>query len=129
MTKHGERQVDMTFQPSGNGLDPVGLLARFGVPRGEAQSLLQLDALFGPVVLEDYVDGLDDLLARIGLAMDDDFVLQSFGPRNLHHVFLGKAVVPTAIPSGQIIRVFLKRVRQLSTGQLLNIEIAVAVGV
>ena len=61
--------------------------------------------------------------------MNDDLVLQRFGAGNLHHVFLGKAIVPTAVPSGQIVSVFLKRARQLSASQLLNIEIAVAVGV
>jgi hypothetical protein len=57
--------------------------------------------------------------------MDDNLVLQRSGTRNLHYVFLGKAVVPTAILGGQIIRVFLKRVRQLSAGQLLNIEVGI----
>jgi hypothetical protein len=31
-------------------------------------------------------------------------VLQSLSARNLHHVFLAKAVVPTAVPGGQIVR-------------------------
>jgi hypothetical protein len=68
-------------------------------------------------------------LPGLALAMDDDLVLQRSGTGNLHQVFLGKSIVPTAIPGSQIIRVFLKRVRQLSAGQLLNIEIAVTVGV
>jgi hypothetical protein len=66
--------------------------------------LLHFDPLVGPVVLEDDVDRFDHLLARIGLAMDDDLVLQRSGTGNLHDVFLGKAVVPTAVPGGQIVR-------------------------
>jgi hypothetical protein len=38
-------------------------------------------------------------------------------------VFLGK----TTIPSGQIIRILLKRIRQLGAGQLLNIEISIGI--
>jgi hypothetical protein len=96
---------------------------------GEIGSLLHLDAFVRPVILENDVDGFDNFLAWIGLTMDDDFVFKRFGAVNLHHVLLGEAVVPTAVPSGQMVRIFLKRVRQLSAGQLLNIKIAVAVGV
>ena len=80
------------------------------------RSLLHLDALVGPVVLEHDVNSFDDFFAGIGLAMDNDLVLQRLRTINLHHVFLGEAVVPTAIPNGQIVCVFLKRVRQLSAG-------------
>src|ERR1700733_13987367 len=59
---------------------------------------LQLDATLGPVVLENDVDGLDDLFAGIGLAINDDLVLQLSGPADQHDVLLGKAVVPPAIP-------------------------------
>src|ERR1700678_2074074 len=41
--------------------------------------------------------------------------------------FLSKAVVPAAIPGGQMVCVFLKRIGQLSASELLHIEIAVAV--
>jgi hypothetical protein len=64
------------------------------------RSLLRLDALFSSVILENDVDSLDDFLARIGFAIDYDLVLQRFGTANLHYVFLGKTIVPTAIPSG-----------------------------
>lgn len=66
--------------------------------------MLDLDAPLGSVLLEDYVDGFDNLLIRIGLAMNDDFVLQNFARSYFHHMFFGKAVVP----SREIIRVFLK---------------------
>jgi hypothetical protein len=89
--------------------------------------LLRLDALFSSLILENNVDSLDDFLARIGFAIDYNLVLQRFGTANLHYVFLGKTIVPAAIPSGQIIRIFLKRVRQLSASQLLNIQITIGV--
>ena len=47
----------------------------------------------------------------------------------MHHVLLGKAIVPTAVPGSQIVGVFLERARQLRAGQLLNVEIAVAIRV
>src|ERR1700735_4987472 len=93
--------------------------------RWKPNLLLQLDATLGPVVFENDIDGLDDLLAGIGLAINDDLVLQLSGAADQHDVLLGKAVIPAAIPGGQIVRVFLECACQLSAGQFLNIDISV----
>jgi hypothetical protein len=59
---------------------------RLGLPHEDEaplrRSLLRLDALFSPVILENDVDSLNDFLARIGFAIDYDLVLQRFGTAN-----------------------------------------------
>ena len=71
---------------------------RHGLPHEDEaplrRSLLRLDALFSPVILESDVDSLDDFLARIGFAIDYNLVLQRFGTANLHYVLLGPLYRP-----------------------------------
>jgi hypothetical protein len=73
----------------------------------EILSLFHFNTLLGPVGLEDHVNRFNDFLALIGLTINDDFVLKGFGSVNLYHMLLAKAVVPTTIPGGQVICVFL----------------------
>ena len=61
--------------------------------------------------------------------MNNDFVFERLGAINLQHVLLGKTIVPTAVPGSQIVGVFLERAGELRAGQLLNVEIAVAIRV
>ena len=99
-------------------------LAPLYFPKGTAiaseqslgRSLFHFNTLLGPIGLEDHVDSLNDFFARIGLTIDDEFVLKGFGSVNLHHMLLGKTVVPTTIPGRQIIGVFLICVGQLVAG-------------
>ena len=67
--------------------------------------LVGLDTLVGPVLLEDDVDGLDDFLVLVGLAIDDDLVLERLGAIDLDRMLLGQTVVPAAVPDRQVVRV------------------------
>jgi hypothetical protein len=73
-------------------------------------SLFHFDALLDSVVFEDHIDSFNDFFVWISFAMDYDLVLKGFGSVNKHHMLLAKAIVPTAVPHGKIIRVFLERV-------------------
>ena len=68
---------------------------------------MPFSALLG---FEDHIDSFNDFFVWISFAMDYDLVLKGFGSVNKHHMLLAKAIVPTAVPHGKIIRVFLERV-------------------
>src|SRR5215471_4980008 len=89
--------------------------------------LVDLDAFFSPIGLDHDVDRLDDLLVWVCLTVDDDPVLNRLGAIDEHHVLLSQSVVPAAVPDRQIIGVFLIGVRELSTGERLDIDITVLV--
>ena len=70
--------------------------------------LLHLDAHERALRLEDDRDGIDDALFGISLAVDDDFVLRDLALAQVEEMLLGKAVVPSAVPSRQGIGIFLE---------------------
>src|SRR5208337_1363751 len=89
--------------------------------------VVDLDAEFLAHLLDIDVHRSDDLLVRMGLAIDNDAVLQLLGAIDLHLAEVREAVVPAAVPDGHEIGVFLPGAGQLLAGQLLNVEIAVGV--
>ncbi len=82
-----------------------------------------------PLVLQDDSDGIDDPNSLIGLAMHDDFVFEPLGARGMEIMFFGEAVVPAAVPGHEQVSVLLPCVGELRTGERLDVEIAVGVGV
>ena len=79
------------------------------------------------IFFEDHIHCVNDLLARVFFAVNDDFVLQRLRTINLHLVVLSEAIIPAAIPNRQIISVLLKRIGELFTRQCLNVDVAVLV--
>ena len=55
-------------------------------------------------------------------------LLERLGAIDLHRMLLAQAVVPAAVPDREVVRVFLERVGELRTGQLLHVDIAVLIG-
>jgi hypothetical protein len=66
------------------------------------------------IFFEDHVHCVDDLLARVFFAINDDFVLQRLRTIKLHLVVLNEAIIPAAIPNRQILSVLLKRIGERS---------------
>src|SRR5208337_5495603 len=106
---------------------------RWRAPRpfreGALLLVVDLDAELLAHLLDIDVHRGDDLLVRMGLAIDDDAVLQLLGAIDLHLAEVREAVVPAAVPDGHEVGVFLPGAGQLRAGQLLNVEIAVGVGI
>jgi hypothetical protein len=65
---------------------------------------------FARYFFEDNIHCVDDLLARVFFAINDNFVLQRRRTIKLHLVVLSEAIIPAAIPNRQIISVLLKRI-------------------
>jgi hypothetical protein len=86
---------------------------------------LHPNSQFRPHILEYDSDGLDNELVRICLAVLDHLMLHYLSLPEIHVVLLGQAVVPTAVPGRQGVRVFLVGTRELGACQLLNIDEAV----
>ena len=62
---------------------------------------MNLDAVLFPVLIEDAAHHLDHLLvARMLLAVDDNFVLDLFAARDVREMLVSQAVVPAAVPRG-----------------------------
>ena len=88
-----------------------------------------MDSELGALILEHDCKRLDDLLPGIGLAVDDDLVLDDLALLQVEEMLLGEAVIPAAIPSGEEIGVFLEGPGQLCAGQGLNIDEAVGIDI
>src|SRR6202020_588597 len=91
--------------------------------------VVDLDALFLAHLLDVDVHRCDDLRLRIGLAIDDDPMLELLGAIDLQFAVPSQAVVPAAVPNGHEVGVFLKGVGELSAGQLLYVQVALRIGV
>src|SRR5262245_46490996 len=63
------------------------------------------------------------------LAINNDVMNAFLHARNVDRMFLGKPVVPTAVPDPEEVGVFLVRSGQLRAGKLLNIDVAFGIGV
>jgi hypothetical protein len=70
------------------------------------------------ILLQDVIDGFDDCLARVGLAVNDDLMDAFLGARHVDRVLLGETVVPEP----EEISIFLKGPGKLSASQLLDID-------
>ena len=79
--------------------------------------------------LQDDVDRLDDGYVPVCLAIDDDVVNVLLHAGHIDRMLFGEAVVPPAVPDPQEVRVFLKCAGELSAGELLNVYVALGVGI
>ena len=59
-------------------------------------------------------------------AIDNDLMLQLFGPGNVKVVLLCEAIVPTTVPSRKPISIFLSGSRKCCASQLLYVYVSVA---
>ena len=59
------------------------------------------------LLLEHHIYRFDDSNFRMRFAINNDFMLQLFGPGNVEVVLLGEAIVPTAVPRREPISIFL----------------------
>ena len=82
-----------------------------------------------PLVLQERVDRCDDLNAGIGLAVQDDLVLEKLRARYVDVVLLCQAIVPSAVPGREHVGIFLKSTRKLRAHQSLNINKSVRIGI
>src|SRR6476620_2163908 len=91
--------------------------------RGPSSLLLLL------LLLQDSVYRLNDPLILVGLAVNNDVMNSLLNPRHVDRVLFGKTVVPTAVPDTQEVRIFLVCVGELSTRQLLDVDVSIRVGI
>src|SRR3984957_8445138 len=102
----------------------------FGLARNAKLFLVvDLDALFLAHQLDVDVHRRDDLRLRIGLAIDDDSMLELLGAVDLQFAAASKAIVPAAVPHRHKVGVFLEGVVKLSACQLLDVQNAFGVGI
>jgi hypothetical protein len=80
-------------------------------------------------VLDHEVDRLDDLFFGVRLAALDDEMLAGADVLPVKVMFLGEAVISSAVPGGQEIGVFLVRVGELRAAERLYINVPVRVSV
>jgi hypothetical protein len=92
-------------------------------------SLRHLDAKSHPLVLEDDGDSINDTYTGIGLAVDDDLVLEPPSSIRLRKMLFRKSIVPTAILGDQKIGVFLECASQLRACEFLDVDISGGIGV
>ena len=81
------------------------------------------------LILEYDGDGFDNEPVWIYLAVLDHLMLHYLSLPEIEVVLLGQAVVPTAVPGRQGVRVFLVGTRELGACQFLHIDEAVAVDI
>lgn len=77
--------------------------------------------------LEDVIKSMDDLLISMRLTVDDELMLLARDAGQVVVMLLREAIIPTGIPVRQSVRIFLIRVRELSTSQSLHIDKAILV--
>src|SRR6202042_2376357 len=97
--------------------------------KGKLLLVVDLDALFLAHRLDVDVHRRDDLCLRIGFAIDDDPMLELLGAIDLQLAVASQAVVPAAVPDGHEVSVFLKGVGELSASQLLDVQVALRIGI
>src|SRR3984957_371361 len=91
--------------------------------------VLKPDALLLAVSLKHHVDRGDNFLVLIRFTINDYAMFHFLGALDVNLSRIRQSVVPAAVPHGHEISVFLERARQLSSAQLLNINIAACVSV
>jgi hypothetical protein len=74
-------------------------------------------------------DRLNDLLVRIGFAIDDDLVQTLLCSLWIEKVFFCKPVIPAAVPHRQSICVFLIGPCQMLAGKFLHVGLAIGIRV
>ena len=79
------------------------------------------------LLLEHHIYRFDDSNFRMRFAINNDFVLQLFGPGNVEVVLLGKAIVPTAVPGCEPISIFLPGPRKCCASQRLHVYVSVGI--
>jgi hypothetical protein len=77
---------------------------------------------FSAIFFEDQADGVNDLLLRMRLAVLDHLMLDDAPLLEVGVVLVREAVVPTAVPAREGIRVFLIGVSELTASQRLNVN-------
>ena len=102
-------------------------LPRIASAFSESSLLRNYDPALGSPLLEDDVDGFDDLHLRICLTVHDHFVFCFLGSANVEVVLLRKPVVPAAIPGGEQISLILPRSGELRAAQCLDVEVSFGV--
>ncbi len=75
------------------------------------------------------IDGLDDRRASIGLAVDDQLVNAFSNSRQVDGRLLSEAIVPTAVPNAEKVRVFLIRSGKLRASQLPHVDVTIRIGI
>jgi len=73
------------------------------------------------LLLEHHIYRFYDSNFRMCFAINNDFVLQLFGPGNVEVVLFGKAIVPTTVPSREPISIFLPGSRKCYASQRLHV--------
>ncbi len=81
------------------------------------------------LLLQDSVYRLNDPLILVGLAVNNDVMNSLLNPRHVDRVLFGKTVVPAAVPDTQEVSIFLVCVGELSTRQLLDVDVSIRVGI
>ena len=71
------------------------------------------------LLLEHHIYRFYDSNLRMRFAINNDFMLQLFGPGNVEVVLLAKAIVPPAVPGRETISIFLPGARKCCARQLL----------
>src|SRR4051794_33156615 len=76
-----------------------------------------------------YVDGLNDFLFWIGLAVNNHIVNARLCSGNVQGVLFAKTVVPAAVPDPKEVGVLLERPGKLSARQFLDVDVSALVGI
>jgi hypothetical protein len=87
------------------------------------------DAEARTFVLEDDCNGIDDPDVLVGFAVFYNQVFDFLSLADVHVMFSGEAVVPTAVPGREPVGIALPRIGKLSASQRLDIEIAVGIDI
>ena len=80
-------------------------------------------------LLKHHIYRFDDSNFRMRFAINNDFMLQLFGPCNVKVALLGEAVVPTAVPGCEPVSVFLPGPSKRGASQRLHINVSVGIRV